>query len=83
MHSIPTVYKSVQKTASILFMIIGVVAFLIMPIIIAVIILSINPELLDDINPFRHYLTLFYVGPILLIVGGILSIIDQRNQEKE
>lgn len=81
MYSIPIVYKSVQKTSGIIFILVGVVGFFTMLANIVITALIIDPEFHDTFNPFSHYLSIFYLGPLLIVIGGILSLLDVRKSD--
>lgn len=89
MYGIPTVYKSIQKLSSIFIFISGVIGIVTMTTIVflmTVAIYGFSPsvdieitDIFDDFHPLKHVTAIFYISPILLIVGGVLGYLNARK----
>lgn len=96
MYCIPTIYLKKQRLASILFIIMGMISFFIVPMFLFLLFIGIDFLVLDsesddglvnllDADTFHPLMVLMYtifIGPLLLIVGGILSFLNDRQQKR-
>lgn len=85
MYLIPTVYKSKQRFSSIVYLISGIIGFATVTSIIYLITMlyymfnksGISDEEFDAIvnhfSPFKHISSILYIGPLLMLIGGVLS----------
>lgn len=95
-YSVPTVYMKHQRRASILFIVLGIVGFMTMGLQIPLLIFGVGFIFMLDIHhPLMnamstgtfHPITLpFYgilIGPLFLLLGGILSFMYLRNKNRD
>lgn len=92
----PSAYQSKQKNASIVFMVLGFSILVTMPIFLYFIdwgmkatlsILGIAPRFIyilevNTFHPVKLIYGILFIGPVILLLGGILSLIDYYKHQK-
>src|SRR5699024_9621220 len=92
----PSAYQSKQKNARIVFMVIGFSILIMMPIFLycmdwrmkaTLSILGIAPRFIyileaNTFHPVKLIYGILFIGPVILLLGGILSLIDYYKHQK-
>src|SRR5699024_12466378 len=92
----PSAYQSKQKNASLVFMVLGLSILVTMPIFLyfmdwgmkaTLSILGIAPRFIyilevNTFHPVKLIYGILFIGPVILLLGGILSLIDYYKHQK-